>query len=655
MSWGQATMTESRTTQGIGSWRALEETALPALAVLFGLQVLRMLLNGLVFYLRDAQGFAATTVGLYAFLFFLVAFLAAWVHRLLGPSRALASTAAGLALVRLIEQFVTSPLGDLVLATIGTGLFLLFIPIYAGRVRGQGTDAGGLLALGLLLGIAADTAIKGASATLDLSWQRGAVADGATIILVALYWGLLWRVSRRSPTEPGGGEVRAALPLLVVGPLLFLGLLWFQNIGQQTVLLEWSQPWVFLWIALANAAGITAGVGTLAWAHRLHWMGFIAMGALLVLSVAGERSGLLAAFVALVGQVALAVLVMVSGMALGAGASRPGLRGTTVAGGLSMMLLMLLMFSYYATYDLAVPLGREAVAPLAAALLALVGVGAARTLPRTMPRAQLHWTPAVIAVLLLLLPLSYLLAWDDPQPVAGSGFPVRVMSYNLHQGFDTTGFLDMEKLARTIEEEQPDIVALQEVSRAWVIDGAFDMLPWLSRRLEMPYVWGPAADSVWGNAILSRFPLSDAETHPMPNNADLLLKRSFTSVVVDIGNGETLRVIATHLHHPRGEGVKRAPQLQAILDVWGQKERTVIMGDLNARPEDPELGPLREAGLLDAFLAAGETGKGYTSPSKEPFQRIDYIWISPDLRVSGFAIGENQASDHFPIAVTVER
>ena len=72
-----------------------------------------------------------------------------------------------------------------------------------------------------------------------------------------------------------------------------------------------------------------------------------------------------------------------------------------------------------------------------------------------------------------------------------------------------------------IEEQQPDIVALQEVTRGWVIYGSFDMLVWLSQRLDMPYVYGPAADSVWGNAILSRYPMSGALTIPMPNNNQL--------------------------------------------------------------------------------------------------------------------------------------
>ena len=156
------------------------------------------------------------------------------------------------------------------------------------------------------------------------------------------------------------------------------------------------------------------------------------------------------------------------------------------------------------------------------------------------------------------------------------------------------------------------------MSRGWAIDGAFDMLPWLSRRLDMPYVWGPAADSVWGNAVLSHFPIVDAETHPMPNNDRLRLERAFTVVVVDVGGVNPITVIATHLHHVRDEGAERVPQVQALLDYWDGAERTVLLGDLNALPDEPEIELLREAGLVDAFDAAGAEPPGYTSPAADP-------------------------------------
>ena len=97
-----------------------------ALTTVFASQMIRVLLNGLVFYLRESQGLSTVSVGLYAFLTFLTAFLAAILHRILGGKTSLIITAGGLAILRLAEQFVTAPVLDLMLSTIGTILFLLW-------------------------------------------------------------------------------------------------------------------------------------------------------------------------------------------------------------------------------------------------------------------------------------------------------------------------------------------------------------------------------------------------------------------------------------------------------------------------------------------------------------------------------------------------
>ena len=422
--------------------------------------------------------------------------------------------------------------------------------------------------------------------------------------------------------------------------------------GQQTVLLDWAQPRALAWVCLANTLGIVAAVALIGWRRSAGLAPAALVGLLLVLAVSGERSGAVAAAAALAGQVALALLVTQIGIAWGQSRDGPGLG--VVAVGLSMVLFVGLMFAYYAGYELAMPVGRSALLMAGAAIVAAAGVYAARPLAGVRSEPRWEWTPARAAAALLLLPLGYSLAWDEPEAVAGDGLPVRVMAYNVHQGFDTSGRLDMEAIAHVIEGEAPDIVALQEVSRGWAIDGAFDMLPWLSRRLDMPYAWGPAADSVWGNAVLSRYPIVHAETHAMPNNDRLRLDRAFTVAVVDVGAERTLTFIATHLHHPRDGGAERVPQVQALLDYWDGADRTVLLGDLNALPDEPEIEMLRQAGLVDAFEAAGAEPPGYTARSDDPQRRIDYIWVSDDLGAADFVTKESLASDHFAVAATID-
>jgi len=63
---------------------------------------------------------------------------------------------------------------------------------------------------------------------------------------------------------------------------------------------------------------------------------------------------------------------------------------------------------------------------------------------------------------------------------------------------------------------------------------------------------------------------------------------------------------------------------------------------------------LRQAGLSDVLDLAG-ISPGYTNPSDQPRQRIDYIRITPDLTASDVAITADAASDHLGVVATVSR
>ncbi|MDM4777950.1 hypothetical protein QTS76_01515 [Micromonospora sp. b486] len=77
-------------------------------------------------------------------------------------------------------------------------------------------------------------------------------------------------------------------------------------------------------------------------------------------------------------------------------------------------------------------------------------------------------------------------------------------------GFGLDGRLDLDAVAR--ELRGADVVLLSEVDRGWWLNGGHDTLALLAGRLEMPYVFAPAADPVWGDAVLSRFPMRSGQT-----------------------------------------------------------------------------------------------------------------------------------------------
>jgi endonuclease/exonuclease/phosphatase family metal-dependent hydrolase len=57
---------------------------------------------------------------------------------------------------------------------------------------------------------------------------------------------------------------------------------------------------------------------------------------------------------------------------------------------------------------------------------------------------------------------------------------------------------------------------------------------------------------------------------------------------------------------------------------------------------------LRDAGLLDAWVETN-TGPGLTFSSRNPIERIDWIWHSADLMAIDAEIVQTTASDHLPL------
>ncbi|MDP8932027.1 MAG: endonuclease/exonuclease/phosphatase family protein, partial [Actinomycetota bacterium] len=436
----------------------------------------------------------------------------------------------------------------------------------------------------------------------------------------------------------------------------------WQNIPWQTVFGRYPPPAAFALVMAANAAAIAAAVVVaaprevdLAPGSPGGWAVSVAAAAGLLLAALLSRR--LATVSLLVGQVTAAVLVV--GICLRAAAPRdrhvrPS--APAIAWTLGMVGFFALLFLYYAVYDVVLPYDNQTLFLVAAAALAVAGVAAQRGSPvvTERPPAKL-WPLAAFGVVLMAAPAAFAVLTPPSQPAAPNGFPVRVMSYNLHFGFDVSGWSDLEGIARDIEASGADVVGLQEVNRGWYINGASDMLAWLARRLRMPHVaFGPASDPLWGNAILSRHPITASRVVPLPSEG-APLKRSYLLARIDLGRGQTLNVIDTHLHAapgPDGERV-RLIQVPELLEAWDGAPATVLMGDLNAPPASPSISRLRLAGLVDAWQAAGGSHDDeLTTITDDPNNRIDYIWCSPDLSVSDYRTTTSTASDHRGVSVT---
>ena len=243
----------------------------------------------------------------------------------------------------------------------------------------------------------------------------------------------------------------------------------------------------------------------------------------------------------------------------------------------------------------------------------------------------------------LITPVLY--AAEPPPPRA-----VRIMTYNIHHGEGTDGKLDLPRIARLIEAERADIVALQEVDRGVERSQRVDQVRELASLLDMHHAFGKNIDhqgGQYGNATLSRFPIrrSSNRRYQVVLNGE---QRGLLETVLDVG-GRPIVVLNTHLDYHRDD-TERLACVEELIEAAARHGDTPVFvcGDFNATPSSKTYGRVREH-FQDAWDLVGD-GPGLTSPSSQPRNRIDYIWTSRAQPLQARVI-QSAASDHCAVLI----
>ncbi|MCL4258283.1 MAG: endonuclease/exonuclease/phosphatase family protein [Anaerolineales bacterium] len=618
-----------------------------AITVTFGLQELRVLFVSFVGYLRDSTGMSSLSLAPVAIGVFALAFLVGPLNRLLGTRRTLWLTAGGLAALRVAEQVSQTALMDLYLSSAAVALFLMWIPLAVGISRARGGHIPQHLGLGWLLGVVLDSSLQIAFRTLDLPWQPGMIALLLVAVLAALQ---LWTLSKLVVDAPSAtdGSWASSAALLAIGPWVFLQLMVFQNTALFSSLSGWSTPAAGAALLLGNVMGLWHIARV---APQRSWLNLLVYGvvllAQLLLAFNQPLAPLLFLFLGQIFSLAMGFFIFTGA---GAVAGKPGLLSSTLFSGLGQIVFVLITFVYYASYDIDFGIRSGTLLPVAAVLVTIFLLISSRAKADKAKEFKPLYSPMALAAAALVVPLLLTLSWKSPaaQPIDSNTF--RVINYNIHDAVNTDGRVDPEALARIIEESGADVVGLQEISRGWLIWGGMDMLEWLAQRLDMQYIWGPTADAQWGNAILTRLPIISYTNNPLPPE-DVLLLRGYLYAEIEV-NGQTLHVIDTHFSEKAGQDDIRAQQASVLVDVAAGRPATIVMGDLNSLPDSLALDVMLGGGFIDISRESGLSNT-FTYPSFAADHQIDYIFISPDLQFSDFAIPLTTASDHLPLSVTI--
>ena len=251
-----------------------------------------------------------------------------------------------------------------------------------------------------------------------------------------------------------------------------------------------------------------------------------------------------------------------------------------------------------------------------------------------------------------------------------------IMSFNIRYGTADDGADSWphrrEMVVETIRDAAPDIVGLQEcldfqadyiaenlAGYAWFglgreADGTGEMTAIVYRTDRLLPV---ATNHYW---------LSETPQIPGSKSWDSSLTRIVSRVVFfHVTEKQRFVFYNTHFDH-RGEVARQESSRLLVVLMKKESLPVVLTGDFNARGGNSE--PWRiliPGGFLDAWDAAdvqkgpSNTWNGFEKPAEDADKRIDWIVVSPGIKVSSCTTidrqeGGHYPSDHFPVVAQLD-
>lgn len=210
--------------------------------------------------------------------------------------------------------------------------------------------------------------------------------------------------------------------------------------------------------------------------------------------------------------------------------------------------------------------------------------------------------------------------------------------------------IDSNIFIETIKDINPDIISLNEVFGNGSLELYGDQVKLLASNLNMNYYFGKAISidkGNYGNAVLSKYEINNPMTikilDPIEKNENVY----YESRIIIKAKINGLLVYVTHL------GLAKAEQINGINElinlIKDEKDPFVIMGDFNMEPTNSILLPLNDY-VIDPLIDCSDK----TFPSDNPNRRIDYIFLSKNIKKYKVEVVKKVVSDHLPVKINIE-
>ncbi|MFV0592401.1 MAG: endonuclease/exonuclease/phosphatase family protein [Draconibacterium sp.] len=232
------------------------------------------------------------------------------------------------------------------------------------------------------------------------------------------------------------------------------------------------------------------------------------------------------------------------------------------------------------------------------------------------------------------------------QEFGQKGATIRVLTFNILHGATTQGDFDLDKLAAVIKEADADIVAMQEVDFKTQRAKGYDLVTELGWRTKMAPLFGiamPYNGGAYGEGILTKMPILESKNVALPHSPGNE-PRAALSVLVQLGSGDTICFVATHLEHQKNS-TDRIDQVKKInAEFANNRFPSILAGDLNDTPESDAIAILKKH-----WTDSSQKTSFFTFPSDMPDRKIDYILFRPADKwevIDSYPVCDSIASDH---------
>jgi endonuclease/exonuclease/phosphatase family metal-dependent hydrolase len=581
-----------------------------------------------------------------------------------------------LMLISRVAEPLLDTRGKMLVSGLGVGCFLLLLPMLLWRFSRQGrSNSAPQLGFGLLGAIAISALLRAWGSGSDLSSQGWTQIIGWLLAIIAAY--LLWRAVRgRNPTNnldtEGGPTGFLRLSGLCLGIMATLVLLYFAFTSPNVIARWTGAGYISILVLLGLGMVLFSAILILkpAWLETPNKGFILVWNMLFIISLTltilahqikfpttpegyplYEPPSPFWAGIVLYSMLLLSPIVLLDFMLFtreiiqSRSGSRPLGGGFLISGFFLLQIVFAQVFTTVYDYiPMIGPFFRDKfwfvylIAGVVMSLPVLFITTASVQEKNTKKPAP----TIILAIIYLTAIAGALVVAARPAMLIEETQVLRVLTYNIQQGYSEAGTKNFDGQLDLILSQNPDIIGLQESDTNRIAGGNSDVVRYFADRLETYSYYGPkTVTGTFGIALLSRYPIENPRTFYMYSEGE----QTATIVAQIRVGGKAFNIFVTHL----GNGGPIVQQ-EAILEEIDGLDNIIAMGDFNFDPSSEQYR-LTTATLDDAWLLKWSLGGD--DQGLNPSKRIDHVFVSPGTNVSQAHFLTQPESDHPALVVDI--